>query len=275
MVGFDPGYFVSGWDGRRRRLAGRPAARRWRNRPAGRASGRAARCAAGACRARRGSRCRAPRHRNLTSDFGARPTSASATAVQAEPARRNRTRRASPAAAGRPAPDAAGSLRALRYAAAGRRRRSRPAGADCAGPATALLAYPARPPWSRGDGALVLDAAGVDAGLASNPSTSPLRARSRTCAEASAQRRDQHARAARHRARRNGWRGEVSTLQLAPVRGAAGGCSRRRYAVAGAAWSLSRSCFVAEGGGSCARAQWPRSWLQSGGAAPLALVEPC
>src|SRR5690606_22609360 len=120
--------------------------------------------------------------------------------------------------------------------------------------------------WTRGDGALALRAGGVEAGVALDA----LRIDARGAVEdlrldAAADSQALGALTLQGSARRagGGWRGELSTLQLAPVRGASWQLQApARFSVEGAAWTLSPSCFAAAGGGSlCAQAQWPRRGL--------------
>lgn len=291
MAGFDPGYFVSGWDGA---VDGRLAGTGRQRADGGIDLQVEASDLGGSLRGRRlsgqarfamqGASPSKPRNDfEGTADLGLGDSR-----VQAEgrlDARVELDARFAPLQLADLLPDAAGSLRGTLRARGPRQAPDVEAdlqgsGLRWAGYGASSLTLRGRLPWSRGDGALVLDAAGVDAGLALESihvaaagavEDLRLEASARSGAIGTLDLRGTAAR------RGSGWRGEVSTLQLAPVRGAAWRLqSPASYAVAGAAWSLSRSCFVAEGGGSlCAQAQWPRSGLQVEAVQlPLALVEP-
>ncbi|HRO27916.1 MAG TPA: translocation/assembly module TamB domain-containing protein, partial [Luteimonas sp.] len=137
-----------------------------------------------------------------------------------------------------------------------------------------------RLPWSRGDGALVLEADGLDAGIALDQ----VRIDARGAVENL--RLDAQARSAalgaldlRGSALRRGghWSGELASLQLAPAKGASWHLqSPARYAQSGSGWTLSRSCLAATDGGTlCADADWPRRGLSlEGTQLPLLLAAP-
>ncbi len=182
-------------------------------------------------------------------------------------------------------PDAAGTLRGTLQV--GGARAAPDVEADLSGSglrwgdyAAATLRAQGRLPWSGTDGALVLDGSGVTAGVAldsvrveARGAVEDLRLDARARSEAlgalelqgSALRRGER------------WSGELSSLQLAPTRGAAWRLqSPARYAQAGAGWTLSRSCFASSDGGAlCADADWPRRGVAfEGRKLPLALATP-
>lgn len=73
------------------------------------------------------------------------------------------------------------------------------------------------------------------------------------------------------------WSGELSRLQLDPVRGAQWRLQApARYAQSGARWTLSQSCFASNAGGSlCASADWPQHGVRlHGEGLPLTLLTP-
>ncbi|MGG6463006.1 translocation/assembly module TamB domain-containing protein [Solilutibacter silvestris] len=75
----------------------------------------------------------------------------------------------------------------------------------------------------------------------------------------------------------NDWRGTLSSLHLAPVKGAAWQLQApAQFAQHGSNWTLSQSCFSSTAGGSlCANAEWPRRGVQvDGHGLPLALALP-
>ena len=136
-----------------------------------------------------------------------------------------------------------------------------------------------RLPWKNGDGALTLDAQGLQLGL---PFTA-LRAnldgaieRLRFDADA---RGDIGTIALRGDANRQGvrWQGSLATLRFDPARGAAWALQQpARWSWDGASDVLSRSCLASNAGGSlCADADWPRRGVNVQGASlPLALLVP-
>lgn len=73
------------------------------------------------------------------------------------------------------------------------------------------------------------------------------------------------------------WRGEVSALRIAPVKGDPWSLrAPATFSVQGSAFTLSDTCLgAATGGALCASANWPREGLNvRGDALPLALVQP-
>jgi translocation and assembly module TamB len=73
------------------------------------------------------------------------------------------------------------------------------------------------------------------------------------------------------------WRGDLSSLRIAPVKGDAWTLrGPSTFSVQGSAFTLSDTCLgAATGGALCASANWPREGLQvRGDALPLALVQP-
>src|SRR5690606_7616913 len=136
-----------------------------------------------------------------------------------------------------------------------------------------------RLPWRRGDGALALDARGVQAGVALDSVHVDASGAIENLQV------DAHAQGEigtldlSGSARRNGanWQGTLASLRLAPAKGASWQLqSSAQYAQRGSGWTLSRSCFAASDGGSlCASADWPRSGLAvEGQGLPLSLAEP-
>ncbi|MCW5580522.1 MAG: translocation/assembly module TamB [Luteimonas sp.] len=182
-------------------------------------------------------------------------------------------------------PDAAGTLRGTLQAEGPRNAPDVAAdltgeGLRWGGYAAASLRAQGRLPWSRGGGALVFDGSGIEAGVALDQvhveargavENLQLDAQARSGAMGSV--------ALQGTALRRGanWSGELSSLQLAPARGAAWRLqSPARYAQDGSRWTLSRSCFAASDDGSlCADADWPRRGIGvNGDRLPLALVTP-
>lgn len=135
-------------------------------------------------------------------------------------------------------------------------------------------------PWSRGNGQLVVEASGLEAGVAldqarveANGRVDDMRleASARSAALGSLDLRG----SARQRGR--AWSGELAALQLQPNRGAAWTLQApARWSWEDAAWTLSRACLDAAGGGAlCAQAQWPRTGVTlAGDQLPLALFGP-
>ncbi len=138
-----------------------------------------------------------------------------------------------------------------------------------------------RLPWRSGSGALEVDAQGVVAGIALDAVRVAARgAVERLELEATA-RGEPGTLALTGSTRRGGggWQGTLSALRLAPAVGAAWRLQEpARFALAGGRWTLSPSCFSAEGeavGALCASADWPRRGLSvDGDALPLALLQP-
>src|SRR5690606_29806764 len=120
--------------------------------------------------------------------------------------------------------------------------------------AAASLRLQGRLPWSRGNGQLVAEASGLNAGLALDQ----VRIDARGAVENL--RLDARARSGalgsldlQGSARRDGqgWSGELAALRLVPARGAAWRLQApARWAQRGSGWSLSRSCLDAAGGGA-------------------------
>ena len=136
-----------------------------------------------------------------------------------------------------------------------------------------------RLPWRRGDGALSLDAQDVVAGLALDAVRVEARgAIERLQLEGEARSADVGSLALSGNADRNasGWQGTLSALRFAPSLGPAWQLQApARFAQAGDRITLSRSCFVAEGGAGalCAVADWPRQGLSvDGQGLPLSLL---
>ena len=137
-----------------------------------------------------------------------------------------------------------------------------------------------RLPWSRGSGRVLLEAAGLEAGIALDQARIEATgtvddlgvdalARSGAVGTLTLQG------SARQRGR--GWSGELSRLQLQPSRGAAWQLQGpARWSQRDEAWTLSRACLDADGGGAvCAQAEWPRRGVTVAGTQlPLALLSP-
>ncbi len=136
-----------------------------------------------------------------------------------------------------------------------------------------------RLPWRGSGGALVVDASGVEAGIAVD--------RLHIDARGAVEQLQLQANAAGplgelalggSAARRNGrWQGTLATLQLQPARGGAWRLQApARYAQTGGGWTLERSCLAAgDGGELCASGDWPRRGVDiDGRGLPLALATP-
>ena len=136
-----------------------------------------------------------------------------------------------------------------------------------------------RLPWHAGDGALTLDARGVDAGIA----IEQLHLQARGAVQ------DLHVQGEVRGApgaiafagsalqRGNGWSGVLDTLRVAPAQGAPWQLQApARFAQDGARWTLSHSCFVAIGNGAvCASADCPRHGVDvDAHGLPLTLATP-
>ncbi len=182
-------------------------------------------------------------------------------------------------------PDAAGTLRGTLQADGP--RNAPDVAADLTGEglrwngyAAASLRAQGRLPWSRGSGALVLDGRGVEAGVALDQiHVEASGAVEHLQLDAQARSEALGALALQGTALKRGanWSGELSSLQLAPGKGATWRLqSPARYAQDGARWTLSSSCFAASDGGSlCAEADWPRRGLSVDGTKlPLTLATP-
>ncbi|GAA3913426.1 translocation/assembly module TamB domain-containing protein [Luteimonas lutimaris] len=134
-------------------------------------------------------------------------------------------------------------------------------------------------PWRNGNGALALEAQGVQAGVAldsvqvdARGAVEDLQLDARARGEIGAL--DLSGSAEKRGAN---WQGTLASLQLAPAKGAFWRLqSPAQYAQRGSAWTLSRSCFAASDGGAlCASADWPRNGLSvEGQGLPLSLAEP-
>lgn len=77
--------------------------------------------------------------------------------------------------------------------------------------------------------------------------------------------------------RRNGnWRGALEALRVAPVKGEPWSLQQAaRYAQNGDAWTLSQSCLAGGGGALCVQADWPRNGASAhADSLPLTLVQP-
>jgi len=182
-------------------------------------------------------------------------------------------------------PDAAGTLRGTVQATGP--RNAPDVSADLTGSglrwgdyATASLRAQGRLPWSRDSGTLVLDGSGVNAGIALDEVHVEARgAVENLQLDAQARSEAMGSVALQGTALKRGenWSGELSSLQLAPARGATWRLqSPARYAQAGSNWTLSRSCFAASDGGTlCAEADWPRRGVAfDGQQLPLSLATP-
>jgi translocation and assembly module TamB len=136
-----------------------------------------------------------------------------------------------------------------------------------------------RLPWRGGNGALSVQARGIDAGIAFD--SMQLQARGAVeqlqldgHASSELGSLDLGGSAAR---RNNLWQGTLASLQLQPAKGAAWRLQApARYAQTGNGWTLARSCFASSGGGElCASGDWPRRGLDlNGHGLPLALATP-
>jgi translocation and assembly module TamB len=136
-----------------------------------------------------------------------------------------------------------------------------------------------RLPWRQGDGALHVEASGVEAGLAMDRVVVDARgAMERLSLDATLQSTLGGASLSGNATRRGTqWSGSVATLRLVPSKGAPWSLERA------AAWhwdghngALSNACLAAEGGGAlCASADWPRHGLDvRADRLPLTLATP-
>jgi len=183
-------------------------------------------------------------------------------------------------------PDGAGTLRgtlALRGA-----RNAPDVDADLSGSGLRWSGYRAdalhvqgRLPWRAGNGALTLEARGVEAGLALDALRVDARgAVERLQLEASARSEGLGTLALRGSANRAaaGWQGEVEGLRLAIRQKQAWRLEApARFTQSGSRFTLTRSCLVAEGGsdGLCVAADWPREGVSvDGRGLPLSLLAP-
>ena len=136
-----------------------------------------------------------------------------------------------------------------------------------------------RLPWRGGGGVLTMEAQGLAAGLAFEQ----VRVTARGAVEALQLQADARgaggtvALAGSAARRGRAWQGTLASLRYAPARGAAWQLqSPAQYAQDGARWTLARSCFAAAGGGRlCVAGDWPRHGVElDGQGLPLALATP-
>ncbi len=146
--------------------------------------------------------------------------------------------------------------------------------------ATALSAK-GRLPWHRGNGALTLEARGLQAGVALDSMRIDARGAVENLELDGVARGEPGALALAGSAERTdaGWQGVLDALRLAPAQGPAWRLqSPARFAQSGDRITLSQSCFATEGGnpGSlCASADWPRQGVSvEGQGLPLSLATP-
>jgi translocation and assembly module TamB len=134
-------------------------------------------------------------------------------------------------------------------------------------------------PWRGNGGTLLLDASGLDAGIA----IERLHVDARGAVEnlqldADADSTLGSLALGGTAARRNGrWQGTLATLRLQPAKGGAWQLQApARYAQTGNGWTLARSCLAASDGGElCASGDWPRRGLDlAGRGLPLTLATP-
>ena len=136
-----------------------------------------------------------------------------------------------------------------------------------------------RLPWRNGSGTLVVDAAGLDAGIpVDSVHIDASGAVERLQLQASAGSEFGTLALAGSTARRNGrWQGTLASLQLDPWRGSAWSLqSPASFAQNANGWTLDDACLAAADGGTlCARGNWPRQGLSiEGRGLPLALATP-
>ena len=143
----------------------------------------------------------------------------------------------------------------------------------------ARISAKGRLPWNRGNGALAIDARGVEAGLPLTGLQANLRgAVERLQIDATAQ-GDIGKLALRGDATKQGtrWQGALASLQFAPELGAAWTLQQpARWSWDGRNGGLSQACLRSGNGGDlCANADWPRRGLDlQGDKLPLALLVP-
>ena len=181
-------------------------------------------------------------------------------------------------------PDAAGTLRGT--VALNGTRTAPDVQADLAGSGLRwgdmqadTLALDGRLPWRGSGGALTLNATGLQAGLPFDTLDVDARGAVEALQLDAQARGEVGALALAGSARKQGttWRGTLASLQLDPARGA----NWRLQGPAGFSWTgragtLEPACLAASDGGSlCASADWPRRGLQvEGQGLPLALLVP-
>jgi translocation and assembly module TamB len=134
-------------------------------------------------------------------------------------------------------------------------------------------------PWRGSGGSLVLDASGLDTGIAIERLHVDARgAVENLQLEADANSTLGSLSLGGTAARRNNlWQGTLATLRLQPAKGGAWQLQApARYAQTGRGWTLARSCLAASDGGElCASGDWPRRGLDlAGRGLPLALATP-
>nr|WP_255746377.1 translocation/assembly module TamB domain-containing protein [Lysobacter sp. CFH 32150] len=186
-------------------------------------------------------------------------------------------------------PDAAGTLRGTLALSGARDAPNVDADLDANGlrwgdyRAESLQAH-GRLPWRGGNGAITIDAQGLDVGIALDS----LRVNARGAVEQLQLEGDVRsefgtlALSGNANKRGNTWRGALASLQLAPVKGATwrlqqpARFSWTSSSTAGRNGALSRACLDSSGGGAlCASADWPRRGLDvDGNGLPLTLLTP-
>lgn len=135
-------------------------------------------------------------------------------------------------------------------------------------------------PWSGGNGTLVLDGTGVEAGIALDQlhlEASGAVENLRLQAQARSEALGSLDLAGSARGRGAQWQGELATLQLVPARGPAWRLQEpAAWSVRGSRYALARSCFVSGDGGTlCAEADWPQRGVQvDAQQLPLTLATP-
>lgn len=141
------------------------------------------------------------------------------------------------------------------------------------------LSAKGRLPWQRGNGALAIQASGLDVGVPVSSLTVDARGSVEALQVQGEARGDIGTLSLAGNATRRGatWQGALSAFELVPARGAAWRLQQAaRFSWDGRNGTLSTSCFASSGGGSlCASADWPRRGLAvKGDALPLSLVVP-
>lgn len=136
-----------------------------------------------------------------------------------------------------------------------------------------------RLPWRRGSGTLVVDARDLVAGVALERAHVAARgAVEHLQFDAQANGAPGALSTSASLARRNGrWQGTLAQLQLTPAKGAHWALQApARFAQAGNRWQLASSCLRGSDGGTlCASADWPRHGVElTGHGVPLALATP-